>query len=52
MLVDGYNYKTAAAALGLSINTISFYMCHVYEKLQVHSKSEVVAKALKDRLVS
>lgn len=52
MLVDGHNYKTAAASLGLSINTISFHMRHVYEKLQVHSKSEAVAKALKDRLVS
>lgn len=51
MLVDGHNYKTAAAALNLSINTISFHMRHVYEKLQVHSKSEAVAKALKDGLV-
>lgn len=48
MLVEGYNYKTAAAQLGLSVNTISFHMRHVYEKLQVHSKSEAVAKALRD----
>jgi DNA-binding NarL/FixJ family response regulator len=51
MLVEGYNYKTAAAKLGLSINTISFHMRHIYEKLQVHSKSEAVAKALKNRIV-
>ena len=51
MLVDGYNYKTAAAELGLSVNTISFHMRHIYEKLQVHSKSEAVAKALKNRIV-
>ncbi len=52
MLVDGHNYKTSAATLNLSVNTISFHMRNVYEKLQVHSKSEAVAKALKDRLVS
>lgn len=51
MLVDGHNYKTAAAELGLSVNTISFHMRHIYEKLQVHSKSEAVAKALKNRIV-
>lgn len=51
MLVDGHNYKTAAAALGLSVNTVSFHMRNIYEKLQVHSKSEAVAKALKNRLV-
>lgn len=51
MLVDGHNYKTAAAELGLSVNTISFHMRHIYEKLQVHSKSEAVAKALKNRII-
>jgi DNA-binding NarL/FixJ family response regulator len=52
LLVEGHNYKTAAVELNVSINTISFHMRHVYEKLQVHSKSEAVAKALRDRLVS
>jgi DNA-binding NarL/FixJ family response regulator len=51
LLVDGHNYKTAAEELGVSVNTVSFHMRHVYEKLQVHSKSEAVAKALKNRLV-
>lgn len=51
LLVDGHNYKTAAAQLGVSINTVSFHMRHIYEKLQVHSKSEAVAKALRQRLV-
>jgi DNA-binding NarL/FixJ family response regulator len=52
MLVEGHNYTTAAAELNVSINTISFHMKHIYEKLQVHSKSEAVAKALRDRLVT
>jgi DNA-binding NarL/FixJ family response regulator len=51
LLVEGHNYKTAALELNVSINTISFHMRHIYEKLQVHSKSEAVAKALRDRLV-
>jgi DNA-binding NarL/FixJ family response regulator len=51
LLVDGYNYKSAAEELHVSINTISFHMRRVYEKLQVHSKSEAVAKALRQRLI-
>ena len=51
MLVDGHNYKTAAAELKLSVNTVAFYMKSIYEKLQVHSKSEAVAKALRSRLI-
>jgi DNA-binding CsgD family transcriptional regulator len=51
LLVEGHNYKTAAAELGVSVNTISFHLKHIYEKLQVHSKSEAVAKALRNRLI-
>ncbi len=51
MLVDGHNYKTAGAELGVTVNTISFHMRRIYEKLQVHSKSEAVAKALRHGLV-
>jgi DNA-binding NarL/FixJ family response regulator len=52
LLVEGHNYTTAAEELHVSYNTIKFHMRHVYEKLQVHSKSEAVAKALQNRLVS
>ncbi len=51
LLVEGHNYKTAAAELNLSVNTIRFHMKSVYEKLQVHSKSEAVAKGLRQRIV-
>ena len=51
LLVEGHNYKTAAADLSLSVHTVSFHMRNIYSKLQVHSKSEAVAKALRDRLV-
>ena len=51
LLVEGHSYKTAAYHLDLSIHTVSFHLRNVYEKLQVHSKSEAVAKALREQLV-
>jgi DNA-binding NarL/FixJ family response regulator len=51
LLVEGHSYRGAAQALGVSLNTISFHMRHIYDKLQVHSKSEAVAKALRGRMV-
>ena len=51
LLGDGHHKKTAAAALGISVNTVSFHLKHIYEKLQVHSKTEAVAKALRERLI-
>jgi DNA-binding NarL/FixJ family response regulator len=51
LLVDGHNYKTAAAELSVSVNTISFHMRRIYEKLHVHTKSEAVAKALRNQIV-
>ena len=52
LLVDGQNYKTAAMELSVSVNTISFHMPRIYGKLHVHTKSEAVAKALRDQIVS
>jgi DNA-binding NarL/FixJ family response regulator len=52
LLVEGHNYKTAATQLGVSVNTVCFHIKQIYEKLQVHSKSEAVAKALRNRLFS
>ena len=51
LFVKGHNYKTAAQELGVTVHTISFHLRRIYEKLQVHSKSAAVAKALEDRLV-
>ena len=51
LLVEGHNYKTAATAQGVKVTTIAFHMRNIYEKLQVHSKSEAVSKALRNRLV-
>ena len=51
LLSEGHGYKTAAAELGSSVNTIAFHMRSIYRKLEVHSKSEAVAKALREGLV-
>lgn len=51
MLVDGHHYKSAAFELGISTSTVSFHLKNIYEKLQVHSKSEAVAKALREHLI-
>ena len=51
LLTEGYNYATAAEKLGVSYNTIKFHVRHIFEKLQVHTMSEAVVKAMRDRLV-
>lgn len=51
LLSEGHNYKSAAGEFNVSVNTISYHMKRIYEKLHVHSKSEAVAKALRLRIV-
>ena len=51
LLVEGHSYKTAAKQLNVTPSTISFHLTNIYEKLQVHSKTEAVAKALQHRLI-
>lgn len=50
-LVEGMSYKMAAAALNVSYNTVNTHVRHIYEKLHVHSVGEVVAKALREKLL-
>jgi DNA-binding NarL/FixJ family response regulator len=51
LMVDGHSYKSAAGILRVTPHTVSFHLRHIYEKLEVHSKSEAVAKALRSRLI-
>lgn len=51
LLVEGHHKKTAASAMGISVNTVSFHLKNIYAKLQVHSKTEAVAKALREHLI-
>lgn len=51
LLVKGKSYKAIAASCFISADTVSTHVKHIYEKLHVHSKSEAVAKAIKQKLV-
>jgi DNA-binding NarL/FixJ family response regulator len=51
LMIEGHYKKTAARELGISTNTVKFHLKNIYLKLQVHSKTEAVAKALRERLV-
>ena len=52
LIVDGHNFASAGEKIGVKYSTVKFHMQNIYFKLQVHSKSEAVAKALRDRLVT
>jgi len=52
LLVNGNSYKMIAAELGISLDTVRFHIKKIYDKLHVHSATEAVSKALRDRLVS
>jgi DNA-binding NarL/FixJ family response regulator len=50
-LVDGCSYKMVADREKISVETVRNHIKSIYTKLQVHSKSEAVAKVLKQRIV-
>ena len=50
-LVSGLPQKKIAAELFVSPHTIGAHVKNIYAKLQVHSRSEAVAKALKENLI-
>ena len=47
LLAQGFLYKEIADQLQLSIPTVNGYIRSIYEKLQVHSRSQAVAKFLR-----
>ena len=51
-LSKGNSYKLIAAEFGLSVDTIRTHIKSIYEKLQVHSQTEAVAKALNEKLIN
>jgi DNA-binding NarL/FixJ family response regulator len=50
-LVKGYSYKLIADEHFISMDTVRSHIRHIYEKLQVNSKTEAVLKALKEKIV-
>ena len=51
LLVEGEPKKQIADHLGISFHTVDTHLRNIYAKLQVHSRSGAVAKALKGRLL-
>lgn len=52
LLLQGHHKKTAADAMGISVNTISFHLKNAYGKLGVHSKTEAVVKGLLEGILA
>ena len=50
-LVEGLSYKMTADTCAVSIDTVNTHIKNIYKKLQVHSKSEAVVKAIKGKIV-
>lgn len=49
-IVDGLSYKMIAANMGITVGTIKTHAKNIYRKLQVHSKSEIVAKSFRGEI--
>jgi DNA-binding NarL/FixJ family response regulator len=50
-LSKGNSFKMIAADLAISIDTVRTHIKRIYEKLQVHSQTEAVSKAVNERIV-
>ena len=50
-LSKGNSFKLIAAEYSISIDTVRTHIKKVYDKLQVHSQTEAVSKAVTERLV-
>jgi DNA-binding NarL/FixJ family response regulator len=51
LLAQGHSYQASAYQLNISVNTVRNHVRSIYDKLHVHSKSEAVFKALRNRLI-
>ena len=51
LLTRGLSYKMIAAECDIKIDTVRFHIKKIYEKLHVHSMTEAVSKALKNKWV-
>jgi DNA-binding NarL/FixJ family response regulator len=51
LLAEGCTYQVAGQQLGITINTVRNYIRNIYEKLQVHTKSEAVSKGMRAGLL-
>ena len=51
LIAAGSSYREAGSELDVSINTVRTHIRSIYEKLQVHTRSEAVAKAMRSGLI-
>lgn len=51
-LVKGDSYKMIAEHCFISMGTVCTHITNIYKKLHVNSKSEAVAKAIRERLIN
>lgn len=51
LLVEGLRYQECAERLGISVHTVRSSIREIYAKLEVHSKSAAVARAIREQLV-
>ena len=49
--MKGMRYKMIAAKCFIGIETVNSHIKNIYKKLQVNSKSEAVAKAIKGKIM-
>ena len=51
LLVEGKSFKMIAAELYVAFDTVKAHIRNIYAKLHVHSGTEAVSKAIKNRIV-
>lgn len=51
LMAQGKSYNSIADEVCLSIDGVYYHIRHIYEKLQVHSRAEAVAQAIKKRII-
>lgn len=51
LLSNGNSHKMIASASGISIETVRSHLKKIYDKLQVHSQTEALSKAFREKLV-
>lgn len=51
LITQGMTNELIAAKLFISVQTVRNHIKNIYDKLQVHSRAQVVVKAFKDKLI-
>ncbi|MFH1194397.1 MAG: response regulator transcription factor [bacterium] len=51
MMAEGKSYTAIAREIFLSLDGVYYHIRHIYEKLQVHSRAEAVAKGIQKKII-